>query len=227
MRYVSIRLQLVLWNLACLVALLTVIPVAKRLPVNWGWENGPLENFQVALLVVGGCFAVLAALAHRADRALLAVWTLAALFWIVASLRELSWGAVFLEPLKMTETGPVFSSQLLWYKPFVVWVCAAALLCVVVQMARARVWSRVVMRMFREHAWPWGPTLLFVLGCVVSACAEGHLYDLMPQYPHTTRQVAEEYAEVFAYLAIFIAQIQLARTTLSWQAAERRAMRSA
>lgn len=190
--------------------------LAVRLPVTWGWENGPLEIFQTLTLLAGLLVALLAAQAHRPKTA--SFWWIAALFWLAMLGRELAWGAVFLEPLGMdAERGPRYSSSVLMWKPAVAWMCCAMLLLCVFWVVRYRLFHQVLLRCQRESALPWGGLLVFVLAMVLSAAAEGHVGKMWWSQLQGVRLTMEEVAECWAYLAVWWAQWLLVQHMRQWR----------
>lgn len=97
------------------IAILVVAwPLAFILPVSVSFENGPIENLQVIVLLLGGIYNVI--LTKRSvDRQIESfhIWCAALLAFM--AVRELSWGRVFY-PIAMEKTGPVFvdMSDYLW-----------------------------------------------------------------------------------------------------------------
>lgn len=190
---------------------------ASGLPASWGWENGPLESFQAFTLLLGMLMAWLAAYQQR-DMAASKIWMVASLFWLGMLGRELAWGAVFLAPLGMdAESGPRYTSSVLWWKPAVVWVGAAMLLMCAYWTARYRLLSRVVLRWMREHDLPWGGLAVFVLAMVLSALAEGHAGDKLAHLSESSRMAMEEMCECWAYMALWWAQWRLVHTMQDWR----------
>lgn len=201
-----------------LVGLCSSYVLAMGLPLSWGWENGPLESFQAVLLLVGACLAGIAAYQQR-DMAAGKVWCVAILLWLGMLGRELSWGAVFKAPLGMDPlTGPLYSSNVLWWKPAVVWVCSAMLAAALYWVVRYRLITRVGMRWWREAAMPWGCLAVFAVAMLLSAWAEGHGAWLMGMVAPAARMVMEEMAETWAYMALWWAQWRLVHHMQEWRA---------
>ena len=180
-------------------------PVSLHLPARWGWEDGPIENTQVAVLLAGCAWAALMAL--RSRLAMLA--RCLAPLWLVLTARELSWGAVFLEPLGYGDEGPIFSSALLWYKPMVTPLIALALAWMAYTAWRHRL-DRLFVEIVIGGRFPWLPALIATAGMLGSGCAEGHLACGIP-FHHPQAEVFEELAELIAYLAVFIGQSTVLR----------------
>lgn len=202
--------------LLLLVGMVVTLPLATHLDFHWGWENGPIENLQALILWAGAMAACGAAWQQRSSAVGGAIWRVAAIIWLGMLGRELAWGATFLPAIGFdAHSGPVYSSHSVWWRPAVGWVCGALLLLSAYWVVRDRLLSRVVLRWWREGAWPWSCLLVFVLGMVVSAQAEGHGH--IPWLSaHITGLVAEEMAEAWAYAALWCAQWHLIRHTARW-----------
>ncbi|RZI65400.1 MAG: hypothetical protein EOP79_11555 [Variovorax sp.] len=189
-----------------LLLLLACRPLADRLPAQWGWENGVLENLQVLILLAGGAFAL--AICKRdwkSQRALLALVVLP--LWAVLVARELSWGAVFLTPLDITAAGPQFSSRTLWYKPAIYPLVGLLLAVAGLVAARHRLDRTLRSALAKKHV-PWFESFLIVAAAYVSGCAEGHVRCLIDAMP-SQQEVLEELVEVVAYAALWLAQYRV------------------
>ena len=200
--------------LAALLAL--SFPLAHALPTFWGWENGPLENAQAVILLVGALAAAWAAYSQRGTPGA-PLWWVALPCWWIALGRELAWGAVFLPPMGHGEWGPVISSKVLWYRPAVPWVCAAVLLLCGYWALRHHLWSQVLQRLQQERAWPVASLLLPVLAAVISHHAEGHGGVRLHDWLGTQVLVLEELVEVWGYAALWLAQWALIGHTARWR----------
>lgn len=199
---------------------------ASSLPVPMGWENGPLENAQVALLLAAGTAALFYGakppLSQPGQRV---IWKAMAPLWFLMAAREISWGAALCVPVHFDSlTGPTFSStQQLWYRPAVVPLACALLLWCAWQLRRAGL-AEVVLKLWNERALPVAEIALFAACMAVSAMAEGHLRLLNGtgltswQYG-AAAQSFEELAELCAYTALVFAQWRVAR---SWRGASTR-----
>ena len=73
--------------------LVFLFPAGFCLPAWWGGENGPLEDLQILLLIVGLAVSWLVAWNKSADRDQQArnFWLGLAPYWLLCILRELSW----------------------------------------------------------------------------------------------------------------------------------------
>lgn len=199
-----------------LLCLLLSLPLAHQLPLSWGWENGPFESLQALTLFAGCLTAVWCAWSQRRQSGA-AIWRIAALFWLCMLGRELAWGAVFLPPQGMdAQTGPLYSSSVLWFKPAVKWVCIAFLMLSAFWVWRHQLLARVVWPWLQQRLMPWSYLLIFVLAMLLSAHAEGHVMLPVLQSLPITGMVAEEMTECWAYLSLWLAQWQLMSCTNVW-----------
>ncbi|ROR24856.1 hypothetical protein EC845_0890 [Comamonas sp. BIGb0124] len=191
---------------------------APWLPPTAGWENGPVENLQAGLLFAGGLLALhwrrtAAQAGGDAGRSHAVFWLMVAPIWFVLCARELSWGTVFMTPLAVVpELGPMFSSsQQLPYKPLVAPVIALILVWQLVLFVRTRQ-DRTLQRIWRGGGFPLVEIGLCVVGMLLSAEAEGHGFIGFSELSHAAQQTLEELAELWAYIALLLAQWRVART---------------
>jgi hypothetical protein len=182
---------------------IAVYPVSLHVPPSWGWEDGPIENAQVAVLLAGCVWAALISLRSR-HAPLAALARCAAPLWLVLTARELSWGAVFMHPLGYSDEGPVFSSSLLWYKPLVMPAIALVLAWMAYAAWRHRL-DRLLIEIVIDGRFPWLPALVVTLCMLGSGCAEGHVECGIP-FHHLQAEVFEELTELIAYLGLFVGQ---------------------
>ena len=192
-----------------LLALALGYPAALLLPVNAGWENGLLENLQVALLVLGGVLAWRFARAGQGQGGALARAMVPV--WLALAGRELSWGAVFGEPLRVAAWGPVYSSSTLWWRPAVFPVLAALLAFSLFVMLRQRVFG-LLWALARSTPFVWRELALVLLAGLLGTYAEGHLPGLpAPAGLGDQALVMEEWMETVVYAGLLAAQWQLFR----------------
>lgn len=192
-------------------ALLACYPFSVVLPRTWGWENGVLEVAQVLVLLAGAALA-LRAWGRKRPLPIAALALSLAPVWIVLAARELSWGAVFMAPLALTDHGPVFSSRMLWYKPLVAPVAGLLLGMALVHACRRRL-DRLALQLLLANRIPWLVLGLAVLAEAGSSCAEGRLSCTFSlRAPHA--QVFEELIELFAYVALLVGQASLFRESV-------------
>lgn len=192
-------------------ALVASYLIAPRLPASFGWENGPIENLQAALLLVGGIWAFRLRAASPEPR-YRAFWLLIAPIWLAMFARELSWGAVLLQPLDVsTLTGPVFSStKQLWYKPAIAPALLLLLLLGIGSFIRNRQ-TLTVGELWRSRSLPLLEIALFVFVLFASAIAEGHMGMNLDELGEAGAQNFEELVELWGYLLLIGAQWRVAR----------------
>ncbi|AVS70934.1 hypothetical protein C8247_11160 [Paracidovorax avenae] len=212
-----------LWLAFMLLGLALSGAVASVLPVSAGWENGLLEDSQVVLLLAGACMAVLVACGHTAGRPASPVAKGLALasvpVWCLMAARELSWGAALLPPIGFSAEGPVYSSSVLWYKPAVAPLALLVLAWCGWVLLRSRV-LQAVPALLRSRQFAWPELAVLLLAAALSTYAEGHLGIPVAGFLQGRAVVVEEWAELFAYLALVAAQWQV--LLLLWNAGDRR-----
>lgn len=204
-----------LWLVGLLVALACSYPATALLPLSVAWENGWLENLQVAVLLGGAAMALTfartdGALEPGARKVTPLAWALLPV-WCLLAARELSWGAVFLPPVEITQEGPVFSSSQLWYKPAVYPAAAAVLAWSGWRLLRCRA-DRFVSTLWRSGGFIWPELMVFILAGMLSTYAEEHLGIAIAAPLHGRTLIMEEWAEVVAYGALVLGQWQVLRT---------------
>lgn len=187
--------------------LVAAFPVSLLLPVRVSWENGPIEDAQVAILAAAAVLAF--ALGRRASSATRFLWFGVGIVWILLLGRELSWGAVFLDPIRTTDHGPTFSSSLLWYRPAVTPILAAAGAVAFGMIAWSRP-VRVIRRLGQRRALPIRDILGFAAAMLISTAAEDHMGLTLAFWPGDL-QILEEMVELSAYLFLFSGQAAVVR----------------
>lgn len=193
-------------RLLVIVGYVASYPLAFKLPVKWSWENQFIENAQAGVLLVGFLLALYFAF-KAPKRSCSWFWLMIAPIWFILFARELSWGAVFLEPSSMDVlTGPIFSSSRLWYKS-VVYPCVGGLaLCCLCIFVLSKQYHTLA-RLWRWRGFPVLEMVLAVFGALLSTAAEGHGGLVLPGgLGHGQAQIVEELSELFVYIAIFAAQ---------------------
>lgn len=186
-------------------ALVACFPLAVVLPQFLSWENGLLEQLQNVTLAIGLVVAVWSARWLAQRPAAYAMW-IAAFFWMGFLGRELSWAGVFMPPSSMTPWGPAYWGYDLWWKPY---VRAGLLVLAAVGMywfLRHKLWSQVLVRLWREQALPIGPVLVFGAAMLVTINAEGHGWLRLPDWYGPQSGVLEELVETVGYIALYWAQ---------------------
>ena len=103
------------------------------------------------------------------------------------------------------------SSQQLPYKPLVAPVIALILVWQLVLFVRTRQ-DRTLQRIWRGGGFPLVEIGLCVVGMLLSAEAEGHGFIGFSELSHAAQQTLEELAELWAYIALLLAQWRVART---------------
>jgi len=186
-----------------LLSLFLCLPLSLAAPVEWGWENGVVENVQVVVLLAGLFFAF-QAWRHgpKGDAATLALCLLPV--WLLLTGRELSWGSVFLDPLGFGPDGPIYSSRVLPYRPLVPPLAGLMLLGSLYLAWRQRL-HRFVLHLVASGRFPWMSIVLVLGAALGSTAGEGHL-PAFAQHLLDHSLVLEEMSEAVGYLAMVVGQ---------------------
>ena len=211
-------LKLARWFLALL--LLTSYPLATVLPATFGWENGPIENMQILVLLAGFVHALwqwrdlrnasgTGTTAHRtaADTTVLRLCLIAIPLWLMCAARETSWGATLITPGIATPEGPYFSSSTVWYHAAIKPLVLLTVACAAGAFLRWRL-DRPLLALMRQRRFPWAEIALIGAAALLSTTAEGNLPIQLPGSP-VMLLVLEEAAELVSYLSLFLAQLSL------------------
>jgi len=175
--------------------------LAYVVPRHWSWENGVIENIQVAVLLGGALHA--AAVWHREGAASIGAAARCVFpVWIMLVGRELSWGAVFLAPAGFTDQGAWYSSRHLWYRPAVTPVLIALLAWPVWSAWRSRL-DRILLGGIASRRAPWMGLSLILGAAACSTCAEqAPGFILAPLHA----QRFEELTELVGYVVLLMMQ---------------------
>lgn len=186
-----------------LLSLFLCYPLSRIVPVEWGWENGVVENAQVLVLLAGLVFAVHASRqGPKGKTAMLALCVVPV--WLLLVGRELSWGSVFLDPSGFGEDGPIYRSRVLWYRPLVP-PFAGLMLAASFYLAWRHRLHRYLLEVVTSGRFPWGCVLLVLGAALGSTIGEGHVPELVRRFfGHSL--VFEEMAELVGYMAMVTAQ---------------------
>lgn len=181
-----------------ILVLISAYPLATSLPTWWGQ---PVENTQVVLLFAGLVASVWFSYRSRSGGRWFGL-AAAPIFLIVIG-RELSWGAVLLEPTSMGEHGPLYASRGLWYKPMVAPVVTGLIILCIAVIAFTPT-AKAGISLLRHCQVPIWSLLITLTAMLVSTAAEGHL-PLVPLdriLEGGVAQLIEEIAELGAYAAM-------------------------
>ncbi len=176
-------------------------------PIAISWENGLLENTQVFVLIAAACVSIL--LHRRGSDGTRRLWIAPGILWIILVGRELSWGAVFLPPVSMTDHGPTFSSSLLWYRPAVTPTVALALAVAVGAFVASRLVT-IVRQGWQRRSLPAFDFAAFVVAMLISTASEGHMGLSLGAWSGN-HQILEEAVELAAYVFLLSGQLKLAQ----------------
>ncbi|MFB9952221.1 hypothetical protein ACFFP0_25545 [Rhizobium puerariae] len=180
-------------------------PLGIALPGWWGWENGPVENIQAAILIFGLIHAV--RFYRRSDDRSKWLWLAGIPLWFVLVAREFSFGATFLPPTAMSAHGPAYSVGQLPYKPFIT-PAVLVLIAFSVAIIVIKRLAELGLELAREGTAPWVSLGLVAVGMLLSSIAEGHMGIKLP-FDGNTSQNIEEIIEFGAYLALWAAQFEI------------------
>ena len=107
-------------------------------------------------------------------------------------------------------SGPIYSSSFqLGYKPVVYPVAGALLLASAAVFLLTRQYQSLV-KIWRCGAFPWLELLLVVVGAALSTIAEGH-GGVTLNLGDGILQLLEELSELWAYAALFAAQLRVSQ----------------
>ncbi|RWR31780.1 hypothetical protein D2T29_09740 [Sinirhodobacter populi] len=187
-----------------LAILVASLPLSLFLPDWTSWENGPIEDAQTLVLLIGGIIAL--AYAARGQGRQKLIWLAVVPVWFAMCARELSWGAVFLPPMGMTGHGPQFSASQLWFKPYIKPILLALLILSVASFAKGGGFG-IFARLFSHRLFPVRDIVAFVVAMLASAAAEGHMGLSLGSWGEA--QVIEEMAELAAYVFLLSAQARV------------------
>ncbi|THT97465.1 hypothetical protein E9531_15925 [Lampropedia puyangensis] len=192
-----------------LVTGLVFIPVlfmlCQRLPVQAGWENGFFEILQNVVLGFSAAIS-LVLFALRRSHVQRSLWLGVALIWLLMLGRELSWGAVFLEPLSMDAiSGPYFSSHVLPYRPAIPAIGFGLLAIALLLVYRAKLGPMLQYAWSRKALMPWAYGLCMLICATLGTAAEGKLGSFGHAWKNA--QVIEEGFEFLTYYFLLRAQI--------------------
>lgn len=171
--------------------LLLIYPLSGMLPDWASFENGPLENAQVIVLLGGALLCI--HFAHYSQGSPThGMWLPSAVVFLILAFRELSWGRVFMVKGYSAIGEPIIpgSSEMPFHMAIHVGVGIAAVLCLYF-LIRYAPWKRI----FKEIRLPWAQLALIVICIVLNTLGDHHTMF------HTMRdQIIEELAELLMYL---------------------------
>jgi len=190
--------QLITWRLfpstgvSVLLAVL-LFPLGFYLPGWWGWENGPIENTQVVILIVGAIVSWLAARRNWDDIQMRNLWLWSILVWLLMVGRELSWGRVFFDPVSTGSGGPMFPSiRAVWYGQYVYPVLTLVIITTLIGLWRNFNWGNMKENLCISAV----DGILLILAAIASQLIfERNVILILQPYS----QVLEEWSELMVY----------------------------
>ncbi|MEL7634792.1 MULTISPECIES: hypothetical protein [Sporomusa] len=170
-----------------------LFPLGLLLPEWCGWENGLIENSQVAILIFGAFLSWRLAHHNRDDRQIhnLCLWMI--VVWLMMVGRELSWGRVFFEPITTGPDGPTFPSiHAIWYGRYVYPVLTVIIISTLIGLWRNFNWEHIKQKVYISTI---DGVLLIIAAIASQLIFERNLILLLKPYS----QVLEELSELIVY----------------------------
>jgi len=182
------------WILLCGVFLSYFM--SPYLPVEWGWENSPLEWLQVVILAFGLVLTYTwwqdAKTVRELSTARFLAWVTP--LWLLMIGRELSWGRVFYPNGFDAVNGPYFSSLAeLPYGPLVHPLLVVILVVWLYVMIKYALY-KIPYQLLKERCFPVSELAITVLAFIAADLGEHKLH----------LQNMEEFNECLAYLGLIL-----------------------
>lgn len=177
----------------CCIALLLAIPLAWLLPATWGQENGPVENTQVAVILLTGIMAYRAyriGVGSEASRRLF-LWSIPIV--LIVAFRELSWGRVFFP----NGHGWYLPLHAIWYGKFVYPAVGILVAFVAIGVYLQRL-DKEILRWFKYGKFPVIDLLMILGGFFAADFVEHHTYGYFASY----QDLFEELFELVMYCGV-------------------------
>ena len=171
--------------------LLAVYPLARIIPYEMTWENGPIENFQVLLLMVG---ALINWRLYKNFAGTVKMYLWQAVFFAVLTARELSWGQVFLV-VGANKDGPIFQEFGPNQKLIIHGLVGLLILWLLVNLIRWVPWKRLLSQ---GRELPWCFLSVILASVFLAYIGEKGLLGL----GHKVGQSLEELSEVNVYFGL-------------------------
>lgn len=188
-----------------------IYPLASPLPVEYGWENGFIENSQVGLCIIGFLSSIWFTKQSKTTQ-IRWFWIIISPLWLIIITRELSWGACFLSAQSMNPlTGGTYSSSILSYKPYVYPILKVIGVAILVLFFITKQYQTLV-NLFKNRDFPLLELLFVIIGALISTAAEEHMHLFIPfssLFNAGQIQTMEELGEFGVYLALFAGQYRV------------------
>ncbi len=181
-------------NWISLLLLVLLVPVGFFLPAWYGWENGPIENTQVFILIVGAVLSWLASRRNCDNRKIRNLWLWSIPVWLLMVGRELSWGRVFFDPVSIGPEGPTFPSiHEIWYGQYVYPILSIIIIATLIGLWRNFNWVYIKQKMYEISVLDG---VLVIVGAIVSQLIfDRDLIMMLKSYS----QMLEEWSELIVY----------------------------
>jgi len=174
-----------------LLLFLLIIPLTYVLPPEIAWENGPIENSQVIVLLLGAIYNICTALKSR-QKGTRPFCIFCAVILILMAIRELSFGRVFF-PLGVDVNGPYFAEmEDLPFKTAMDVFMGCCYLFLLYMMVRRMPWRKIF-----TTPMPVKMIVLLVITLILSQVGEHNLL-----FHNQQSMILEELGELSFYLQI-------------------------
>lgn len=172
-------------------------PFGYYLSLSCGWENGPIEWVQVAVLFAGYLISLANGFYRTGEVLERKLWLWSSPVWLLLIGRELSWGRVFY-PVAITEKGPQFlAHQEIWFGSYVYPVLSFIVIVMFAGILYHKLFI-VAAQWLKNKPKPMVVIALLVFSVLLSTAMEKHMFgSLMGYY-----QVFEELYELLAYVCL-------------------------
>lgn len=171
--------------------LVAVYPLARLIPYEMTWENGPIENFQVFLLLLG---ALINWRLYKKSAGRVKMYLWQTVFFALLTARELSWGRVFLT-VGADEDGPIFQEFGPNQKLILHCIVGVLILWLLVNLVRWVPW-RKLLGLGREL--PWHFLAVILASIFLMQTGEKGFFGL----GHKVGQSLEELSELNVYFGL-------------------------
>lgn len=152
-------------NLILILLLVCIVPTAIYMEPSFFWENGPVEMMQNIVLALGTVWSGYWTYTEKENRSL---WFMGAWLFLIALLRELSWGRVFFVK-GYDPDGPIIAEKAdLWFGPYIDPFVACLLLVLIVSIILNRKTLAHLGKTFIKDKTSWIYALLLLLLLAVS-----------------------------------------------------------
>lgn len=188
-RFITLLSPTTIFSLLLLVAL----PLGFLLPASWGYENGPVENTQVIVILLSGVVLYGASKWGVGSRStkLLQLWFIPVVMLVAA--RELSWGRVFYPG----EHGLFLPLKALWYGKMVYPGIGIVIVCVIAGIYLQKLDEEILL-WAKYGKFPIIELILIIGGFLMADIVEHHSRGIFAQQ----QDLFEELFELVMYCGV-------------------------